>query len=156
MTTIRTALVTGGTRGIGKAIALRLARDGFRVALNYARDRGGALRAIEEAKEIAPSAVALQADVTRPEECGRLMEDAARALGPLDVLVNNVGPFFERPLADTSDAEWRQMIDGNQVEAYNLPSGILFHMHREAAAQRPGVLTKVGMDTFVDPRRCGR
>ena len=48
-----------------------------------------------------------------------------------------------------------QMIIENQVEAYNIPSGILFHMHRESAAGRPGILTKVGMDTFVDPRRQG-
>src|SRR6476646_774158 len=49
---------------------------------------------------------------------------------------------------------WQMIID-NQVEAYNVPSGILFHLHREAAAGRPGILTKVGMDTFVDPRRNG-
>jgi propionate CoA-transferase len=48
-----------------------------------------------------------------------------------------------------------QMIMNDEVEAYNLPSGILFHMHREVAAGRPGVLTKVGLDTFVDPRRQG-
>ena len=49
---------------------------------------------------------------------------------------------------------WQMIID-NQVEAYNVPSGILYHMHRESAAGRPGILTKVGMDTFVDPRRNG-
>ncbi len=49
---------------------------------------------------------------------------------------------------------WQLIID-NQVEAYNVPSGILYHLHRESAAGRPGVLTKVGMDTFVDPRRNG-
>src|ERR1700726_1993182 len=48
-----------------------------------------------------------------------------------------------------------QMIIENQVEAYNVPSGILYHLHRESAAGRPGILTKVGMDTFVDPRRNG-
>ncbi len=47
------------------------------------------------------------------------------------------------------------MIGGNEVAAYNIPSGILFDMHREAAAKRPGVLTKVGLDTFVDPERQG-
>jgi propionate CoA-transferase len=64
------------------------------------------------------------------------------------------GSLPSGPSSMPSPLIW-QMIDGNQVEAYNLPSGILFHMHREAAAQRPGILTKVGMDTFVDPRRCG-
>src|SRR5256885_14432046 len=64
------------------------------------------------------------------------------------------GSLPSGPSSMPSPLIW-QMIDGNQVEAYNLPSGILFHMHREAAAQRPGVLTKVGIDTFVDPRRCG-
>jgi len=148
VTTTRTALVTGGTRGIGKAIALRLARDGFRVALNYARDRGGAALAIEEVKTIAPSAVALQADVTRPEECGRLMEDAARVLGPLDVLVNNVGPFFERPLAETSDAEWRQMIDGNLGSAFWCSRAVLPSMR----ARRSGSIVNVSaLNAEVSP-----
>ena len=47
------------------------------------------------------------------------------------------------------------MIHENQIEAYNIPSGILFHMHLDAAAKRPGVLTQVGIDTYVDPRRDG-
>src|SRR5271154_5971773 len=49
---------------------------------------------------------------------------------------------------------WQMIID-NQVQAYNVPSGILYHLHRESAAGRPGILTKVGIDTFVDPRRNG-
>ena len=47
------------------------------------------------------------------------------------------------------------MVSGNEIPAYNIPSGILFDMHREAAAKRPGVLTKIGMDTFADPAREG-
>jgi len=64
------------------------------------------------------------------------------------------GSFPSGPSNMPSPKVW-QMIIENQVEAYNLPSGILYHMHRESAAGRPGVLTKVGMDTFVDPRRQG-
>ena len=64
------------------------------------------------------------------------------------------GSYPSGPSAMPSPKIWR-MIDQDEVEAYNLPSGLLFHMHREAAAHRPGVLTTVGMDTFVDPARQG-
>ena len=64
------------------------------------------------------------------------------------------GSLPSGPSSRPSPKIW-QMIHENRVEAYNLPSGILFHMHREAATRRPGVLTKVGMDTFVDPRLLG-
>lgn len=64
------------------------------------------------------------------------------------------GSFPSGPSSRESPRIW-QMIDGNEVEAYNLPSGVIFHMHREAAAKRPGVLTKIGWDTVVDPRYGG-
>jgi propionate CoA-transferase len=64
------------------------------------------------------------------------------------------GSFPSGPSSMPSPKIWQMIID-NQIEAYNVPSGILFHMHRESAAGRPGVLTKVGLDTFVDPRRQG-
>jgi propionate CoA-transferase len=64
------------------------------------------------------------------------------------------GSYPSGPSSMPSPKIW-QMIIENKVEAYNVPSGILFHMHRESAARRPGILTKVGMDTFVDPRRQG-
>ena len=64
------------------------------------------------------------------------------------------GSFPSGPSSMAPPTIW-QMISEDRVEAYNFPSGIIFHMHREAAAQRPGVLTKVGLDTFVDPRLLG-
>src|SRR6266481_5214835 len=64
------------------------------------------------------------------------------------------GSYPSGPSTLPSPKIW-QMIDNNELEAYNFPSGILFHMHREAAAKRPGVLTAVGLDTVVDPRRQG-
>ena len=64
------------------------------------------------------------------------------------------GSYPSGPSNMPSPKIW-QLIDGDEIEAYNLPSGVLFHMHADAAAGRPGVLTKVGLDTFVDPRRQG-
>ena len=64
------------------------------------------------------------------------------------------GSYPSRPVLGRAAAIW-QMIADDAIAAYNVPSGILFDMHREAAAKRPGVLTKVGLDTFVDPRPPG-
>jgi propionate CoA-transferase len=64
------------------------------------------------------------------------------------------GSYPSGPSSSEPPAIWK-MVTGNAIPAYNIPSGILFDMHREAAAKRPGVLTKVGMDTFVDPQREG-
>src|SRR3954465_7356942 len=64
------------------------------------------------------------------------------------------GSYPSGPSSAEPPAIWR-MVEGNEIPAYNIPSGILFDMHREAAAKRPGVLTKIGMDTFVDPQREG-
>jgi propionate CoA-transferase len=64
------------------------------------------------------------------------------------------GSFPSGPSNMPSPKIWQMIID-NQIEAYNVPSGILYHLHRESAAGRPGILTKVGLDTFVDPRRNG-
>jgi len=148
VTSIRTALVTGSTRGIGKAIAFRLSRDGFRVALNYARDKNDAARAVEEARGFAPQVVALQADVSRPEECERLVQDVVRVLGSLDVLVNNVGPFLERSLAETSDAEWRLMVDGNLGSAFFCSRAVLPSMRE----RRSGCIVNVSaLNAEVSP-----
>ena len=64
------------------------------------------------------------------------------------------GSYPSGPSSLPTPKIWR-MIDDNQVEAYNLPSGILYHLHREVAAKRPGVLTKVGLETYLDPRQSG-
>src|SRR5580700_5031257 len=64
------------------------------------------------------------------------------------------GSYPSGPSKAEPPSIWR-MVSGNQIPAYNVPSGILFDMHREAAAKRPGVLTKVGLDTFVDPDQQG-
>jgi 3-oxoacyl-[acyl-carrier protein] reductase len=100
----RLALVTGGSRGIGRAIAIELARAGAQVVVGY---RTGADEAEAVAKEIGGRAV--QADVSRPEEAARLVEDA----GDLDILVNNAGLTRDGLIARMSDEDWRAVIDTN-------------------------------------------
>ena len=87
----RAALVTGGGRGIGRAICLALARNGFDVAVNYAGNAAAADETAAACRELGVNAVTLQADVSSAENCQALVDAAVQALGRLDVLVNNAG-----------------------------------------------------------------
>jgi 3-oxoacyl-[acyl-carrier protein] reductase len=100
----KTALVTGGSRGIGRAIALELGRAGANVVVGY---RTGREEAAAVASEIAGRAV--EADVSDPESAKALVEDA----GDLDILVNNAGLTRDGLLARMSDEDWRTVIDTN-------------------------------------------
>jgi 3-oxoacyl-[acyl-carrier protein] reductase len=100
----KTALVTGGSRGIGRAIALELARAGARVTIGY---RSGKDEAEEVAEEAGASAV--QADVSDPEQARRLVDEA----GELEILVNNAGLTRDGVLARMSDADWTEVIGTN-------------------------------------------
>jgi 3-oxoacyl-[acyl-carrier protein] reductase len=106
----RTAVVTGGSRGIGRAIAVELARAGADVVLGY---RSGAEEAQEVAGEIGGRAV--QADVSEPEDAKRLVEEA----GDFEILVNNAGVTRDGLLARMSDEDWDVVIDTNLRGTFN-------------------------------------
>jgi 3-oxoacyl-[acyl-carrier protein] reductase len=113
------ALITGASRGIGKAVAQRLARDGFKVALNYAASRQPAEELAEEIRAAGGQAVALQGDVSRQEDVEKLFAGAEAALGRIDVLVNNAGIMKIQKIADTSDETFRQTFDTNVAGVFN-------------------------------------
>ncbi|MEU4831883.1 SDR family oxidoreductase [Streptosporangium sp. NPDC023615] len=103
----RAAVVTGGSRGIGRAIVERLARDGVDVVFSYARDAAAAADVERTVKEAGGSARAVQADLTEPGAAERLMETAGELLGGLDILVNNASPFLApTPLAETTEEHY--------------------------------------------------
>jgi 3-oxoacyl-[acyl-carrier protein] reductase len=102
------ALVTGASRGIGKVVALGLAARGFRVALNYRVAARSAQDAIEAIRRNGGEAVALQADVSDPDQAAALVTRAERELGPLKILVNNAGVTKDRLLLQMSEPEWDQ------------------------------------------------
>jgi 3-hydroxybutyrate dehydrogenase len=110
----RTALVTGGGRGIGRAIALDFAAAGARVAI-ASRTRAE-VEAV--AREAGSGVVALTADVADPASVQALFQEARAVLGDLDILVNGAGVAPSAPLVKTTDAQWRQAIDINLSGAF--------------------------------------
>ena len=114
----KTALVTGSSDGIGRAIAHALARANFDVVVHYRTSRDKAQGTVAELEALGVRAVALQADLTRPEEAERLVLEAHQSFGGLGVLVNNVGNYVRKPLLETELSEWHDVLDSNLNAAF--------------------------------------
>jgi len=132
----KTALVTGGSRGIGRAIALELARGGAQVVLGY---NSGAADAEEVAKEAGGRAV--QADVSDPEQAKRLVEEA----GGIDILVNNAGLTRDGLLARMPDADWRDVIETNLSSVFYTCRAAVRGMMKKRAGSIVNVSSIVGV-----------
>jgi glucose 1-dehydrogenase len=109
----KNALVTGGSQGIGQGIALRLAEEGANVAVNYNKGRAGADDTVNRIRALGRNAVAIQADIGKPAEAQRLVEEAVKALGSLEILVNNSGIEKNTPFVDVSEHDFQAVIDVN-------------------------------------------
>ena len=102
----KVALVTGSSRGIGRAIAGRLAQDGAAIAVNYTRNVDEAKKVVAEIEAAAGKAFAIQADVGRVPEIVRLFDETIAHFGRVDILVNNAGVMFTKPVSATTEADF--------------------------------------------------
>ena len=119
------AVVTGSSRGIGRAIAERLAADGVEVVINYARNAKQAREVVNGIVDRGGKAVAIQADVSKPAEIRRLFDEAEKFNGRPDIVVANAGVFLRRPLADSTEEDYDNVFNTNT-------KGVFFTL-REAA-----------------------
>ena len=109
----KVALVTGSSRGIGRAIAERLAADGAAVIINYSRNAEKAEETVKGIVSRGGKAVAIQADVSKPAEIRRLFDQAEKAFGPPDIVVANAGVFFSKPLAESTEEDFDYVFNTN-------------------------------------------
>src|SRR5205809_172250 len=109
----KVAVVTGASKGIGAAIAAELAGEGAAVVVNYASSKPGADRVVTAIKGKGGRAVAVQADVSKPADIKRLFDEAIKAFGRLDVLVNNAGVYEFAPLEAVTPEHFHKMFDLN-------------------------------------------
>jgi NAD(P)-dependent dehydrogenase (short-subunit alcohol dehydrogenase family) len=107
----RTALVTGSSRGIGRATALELAQHGADIGLNYVHDKASAESAASEIASMGRKVVVVQADISDPNKASYLVEEVHQKLGGLDILVNNAGIARDRSVRNMSTDEWQDVID---------------------------------------------
>jgi NAD(P)-dependent dehydrogenase (short-subunit alcohol dehydrogenase family) len=134
----RTALVTGGSRGIGAATALRLAQDGADVALTYVQDEDGAREIVHKIEAYGRRAFALRADSADPEAVPAAVHEAADTFGRLDILVNNAGIGVLGPIGSLTPA------DVDRVLAVNVRAVFLACRAAAARMERGGRIISVG------------
>ena len=127
----KNALVTGSSRGIGRAIAERLAADGPAVVVNYARSPQQAREVVDGIKARDGKALAIQADVSKPAEVRRLFDETEKQVGPLDIVVANAGVYLSKPLVEYTEADYDHVFNINT-------RGVFFTLQEAARRLRDG------------------
>lgn len=127
----KVALVTGASRGIGRAIALQLAQDGFDVAVHYNKEKEKAYSIVQEIKNIGREAISIKADVSDVKECSRLVEAVIREFKRIDVLVNNAGIMNRNNFEDSTEEIWNQIMDTNLKSVFFLSQYVSRYMKKQ-------------------------
>ena len=127
----RRAIVTGAGMGIGQGIALELGRQGAAVAVHYAHSEAGARETVEELRRLGGSAVAVGGDLSRVGDCRRVVDEAAAALGGVDILVNNSGVTRALGFLDTDQTVYDELFDLNMRGYFFCAQQAVLHMARQ-------------------------
>jgi len=117
--TEKVILVTGASKGIGAAVAKKLAEAGAKIIVNYAGSQADAEAVVNSITTSGGSAIAIQADVSKPEQVKVLFDQAIDAYGKIDVLVNNAGIMITKPIKDTTDEDFTRQFDINVRGVFN-------------------------------------
>jgi 3-oxoacyl-[acyl-carrier protein] reductase len=126
----RVALVTGGSRGIGRGIAMRFAQDGARVAIAYRSNKAAAQQTLRQMQTSGADCVAVEIDITDPARAEQLVKTVVERFGRLDVVVNNVGDFRWGTIAESSLEDWQSIFSSNLLTALFVSRAALPHMRR--------------------------
>ena len=126
----RVALVTGGSRGIGKGIAIRLAKEGASIAIAYRSNKGAAQLALRQLQALGADCVAVETDISHTGRAEQLIRTVVDRYGRIDVLVNNVGDFKWGTLAESSIEDWENIFNSNLMTVMQMSRAALPPMRR--------------------------
>ena len=124
----RVAIITGASRGIGKAIAQRFAEEGAQVVVNYKTASDLAEDVVNGIRAAGGEAIAIQADVARREDTDRLRDESLAAFGKIDILVSNAGIVIDKSFIDSTEGDWNAVMDTNLRGFFNVSQSVLPHM----------------------------
>ena len=141
----RTAMVTGASRGIGKAIALRLAWEGYNLVVNYVNGKDAAEAVAKEAEEIGAKTLVVQADISKAIDVERLFNETISEFGRLDVLVNNAGITRDNLLIRMSEKEFEDVLETNLKGAFLCTKAAAKPMMKQRSGRIINITSVVGI-----------
>ena len=139
------ALITGGTRGIGKQIALTFAKEGYDIAINYRTENDDLKITKEEIESNNVKCFAVQGDVTKFEDCEKFVKQIIEEFGNIDVLVNNAGITRDTLLIRMKEDDFKQVIDTNLVGTFNVTKNVISYMMKARKGRIINISSVVGI-----------
>ncbi|ASS91591.1 MAG: 3-oxoacyl-[acyl-carrier-protein] reductase [Bacillaceae bacterium] len=141
----KTALVTGGSRGIGRAIAIDLAKNGADVAVNYSGNEEKANEVVKEIESLGRKAFAIRANVANADEVNSMVNEVIERFGRLDILVNNAGITKDNLLMRMKESEWDDVININLKGVFNCTKAVTRQMMKQRSGRIINIASIVGI-----------
>ena len=141
----KVAVVTGGSRGIGKAIALSLAKENYDVIINYRSKAEEAEKVVLEMKQLGSNAKAIQSDISRYQEVEAMIEDILKDYGQIDLLVNNAGITKDQLMLRMSEDDFSQVVDINLKGSFNCVKAVTKSMFKKRSGNIINISSVVGL-----------
>ena len=139
------ALITGATRGIGKQIAITLAKQGYNIALNYRKENEELENTKKEIEKIGVQILAVKGDVSNFEDCENFVKQVIERFGQIDVLVNNAGITKDMLLMRMKKEDFEQVIDTNLVGTFNVTKNVVPYMMKARSGRIINISSVVGI-----------
>ena len=148
----KTAIITGGTKGIGRAIGLKLARQNYKLVLNYLSDDESAGETLRMCKEIHSQVIVFKADISEKQAVEKLVQEARKTFDSIDVLINNAGLNIDKPLHDLTEEDWDRVVDTNMKGIFLCSQIASKYMLQQESG---GIIVNIGASTGIRGRTNG-
>ena len=142
----KVALITGATRGIGKAIAIRLANTGFDIALNYRKENDDLTNTKSEIEKAGVDCLPVQGDISSFEDCERIAKEIFDKFGKIDVLVNNAGITKDMLLMRMKPEDFSSVVDVNLIGTFNMTRNVVPYMVKARSGRVVNISSVVGIE----------
>ena len=142
----KVALITGATRGIGKAIAIRLAKAGFDIALNYRKENDDLTNTKSEIEKAGVDCLPVQGDISSFEDCERIAKEIFDKFGKIDVLVNNAGITKDMLLMRMKPEDFSSVVDVNLIGTFNMTRNVVPYMVKARSGKIVNISSVVGIE----------